>query len=67
MEKEIKKEFIQFHLKKVGIELWDSQLRIAHYRLNHPNYQNQYGGGMTQILTGYDEFQIRNLLTILLK
>jgi len=63
----MERSFIEYHLKKVGIELWDSQMRIVQYRLNNPNFQNQLGGGFKNILIGNDVYQIKNLLTLLLK
>ena len=63
----MERSFIEYHLKKVGIELWDSQMRIVQFRLNNPNYLNQLGGGFKNILIGNDFYQIKNLVTLLLK
>lgn len=58
--------FIKYHTSRQDIPLWDSQLRIVHYRLNH-NFK-QFGGGneIKMIFLDNNKNQLKNLIQSLL-
>jgi len=59
-------DFIKYHTSRLDIPLWDSQMRIVHYRLNH-NFK-QFGGGnnIKMIFLGESQEDLKHLITSLL-
>jgi len=58
--------FIKYHTNRHNMPLWDSQLRIVHYRLNHSFKQFGGGNNIKMIFLSDDSNQLKNILNSLL-